>query len=325
MASQETDRGYEARSPWRMPLAAWRDVLVRCWRESTSDNLGLISAGVAFYGFLAIVPLLAATLLAYGIFVDPETVLKHIELLTHAVPETVAASLGEQLLRLSLASDETKGWGVMVALTVAIFGARNGVGAIITALNIAYEEEEKRGFFRLNAVALALTGAAIVGAIFAALSLAGLAALTGSDNGTAAAAARLLTLSIASMAAAAAAATLYRFGPSRRAARWIWLSPGSLFSGAAWLALSLGFSAYARYIGKFDATYGSLGAVAALLTWLYLGSYALLLGAELNAELEHQTRADSTRGPAKEMGRRGAWVADHVAGRAAEDKGKTSA
>lgn len=310
-----SSRGADARSPWHMPIAAWREVLVRCWREASSDNLGLIAAGVAFYGFLAIVPLLAATLLTYGIFAEPRTVLGHIEALTHIVPEAAAASVGEQLLRLSISSDSAKGWGVLVSLTIALFGACNGAGAIIIALNIAYEEDEKRGFVRLNLVALALTIAAVAGAIFSAFALAALGAAIGAETGGAASGAiKVVTYALITLAAACAAATLYRFGPSRRAAKWVWLSPGSLFSGVAWLGLTAGFGAYARYIGKFDATYGSLGAIVALLTWLYLASYVLLFGAELNSELEHQTGEDSTRGPAKVLGARGAWVADHVAG-----------
>lgn len=315
MDRKNASRGIEATSPWRMPLRAWREVLKRCWREATTDNLGLIAAGVAFYGFLAIVPMLAATLLTYGIFVEPRTVLRHIERLTHVVPEAAAASVGEQLLRLSAASDNAKGWGVLVSLAIALFGARNGAGAIITALNIAYEEEEKRGFIRLNIIALALTIVAVGGAIVSAFALAALAALIGPQTGVVAATATtVVTYALVTLAAAGAAASLYRFGPSRRAAKWVWLSPGSIFSAVAWLGLTAGFGVYARYVGRFDTTYGSLGAVVAMLSWLYLASYVLLLGAELNSELEHQTEEDSTKGPPKALGARGAWVADHVAG-----------
>jgi membrane protein len=299
-----------------MPLAAWREVAVRTWRESSADNVGLISAGVAFYGFLAVLPMLAAIILSYGIFVEPRTVIRHMQDLTSVLPEAAAIAIGQQLLQLTASPDERKGLGVLIALGIALFGARNGAGAIISALNIAYEEEEKRGFVRLSLTALALTAAAVVGAIMAATALA-LVATAGTWAADAGGLVRFvssaLTYALLTLAGAAAAAVLYRFGPSRKPAKWVWLSPGSLFSAVGWLALTFGFGTYAQYVGKFDATYGSLGAVVALLTWLYLASYVLLLGAELNAELEHQTARDTTKGPARPLGARGAWVADHVA------------
>lgn len=315
-ANNDNAPGIAARSPWKMPMAAWREVAKRSWAESSNDNIGLISAGVAFYGFLAVLPLLAATILSYGIFVEPQTVIRHMQDLTSVLPEAAAIAIGEQLLQLSASPDTRKGLGVLISLAIALFGARNGAGAIISALNIAYEEDEKRGFFRLNLTALALTAAAVVGAIIAATSLA-LVAVADTWMANAGEVARLLskllTYTVLTLAGAAAAAVLYRFGPSRSPAKWVWLSPGSLFSAAGWLVLTFGFGAYAQYVGRFDATYGSLGAVVALLTWLYLSSYVLLLGAELNSELEHQTARDTTRGAEQPLGARGAWVADHVA------------
>lgn len=309
--------GRAAISPWRMPFGAWREVLARSWSEATRDNIGLISAGVAFYGFLAVLPLLAASVLSYGIFVEPATVVQHMQALTKVLPEAAAIAVGEQLLQLTASPDERKGLGVLISLAIALFGARNGAGAVISALNIAYEEEEKRGFVRLNLTALALTAAAVVGAVIAAgaLALAASADLRMPQaSGFARFASAALTYVLLTLAGAVAAAVLYRFGPSRKPAKWVWLSPGSLLSALGWLILTFGFGAYARYVGKFDATYGSLGAVVALLTWLYLSSYVLLLGAELNSELEHQTARDTTRGVAKPIGARQAWVADHVAG-----------
>lgn len=309
--------GRTARSPWRMPLRAWREVAARSWKEASVDNVGLISAGVAFYGFLAVLPMLAATVLTYGIFVEPRTVIGHMQDLTRVLPEAAAIAVGEQLLQLAASPDERKGLGVLISLAIALFGARNAAGVIITALNIAYEEEEKRGFFRLTLTALALTASAVPAAIAAATSVTLLVALGGRTPAPSQAMlllSNVVTYTLLTLAGAAAAAILYRFGPSRQAAKWIWLTPGSVFSALGWLALTFGFGAYAKYIGKFDATYGSLGAVVALLTWLYLASYVLLLGAELNSELEHQTAEDTTRGAPKPMGTRKAWVADHVAG-----------
>ncbi|MCD2323221.1 YihY/virulence factor BrkB family protein [Sphingomonas sp. IC-56] len=315
-------KGRDATSPWKMPLAGWKQVAVRTWNESSDDNVGLIAAGVAFYGFLALAPTLAAIVLCYGIFADTQTVMEHMQALTSMVPPDVAGTIGEQLMQLVQTSDGKKGMGALIALAVAIFGARNGAGAVITALNIAYEEQEKRSFIMVNLTALALTAAAVLAAILAGLALAALAALgrlMHYDATVLPIAGTVVTYVLLTLAGAAGAAALYRFGPSRSKAKWAWLSAGSIFSAVLWLALTLGFSAYVRYVAKFDATYGSLGAVVALLTFLYLASYVLLFGAELNSELEHQTAEDTTTGAEQPMGERRAWVADHVA--ADGDKG----
>lgn len=309
-------KGRDAHSPWRMPWSAWRAVAARSWNEANDDNIGLVAAGVAFYGFLALVPLLAAVVLCYGIFADTETVIRHIHALAELAPPDVARTIGQQLLDLVHASDGKKGVGVLFALAVALFGARNGAGAVITALNIAYEEKEKRNFFRVNLTAIAITGAAVIGAILATLAIAALGALetlAPIANDALLLIGTIVTYALLTLAGAAGAAALYRFGPSRHRARWSWITPGSLFTAFFWLVLTLGFGAYAANLGKFDATYGSLGAVAALLTWLYLSAYFLLFGAELNSELEHQTAVDTTTGAPSPLGQRRAWVADHVA------------
>ncbi|MBB5711663.1 YihY/virulence factor BrkB family protein [Sphingomonas xinjiangensis] len=309
-------KGRDATSPWKMPLAGWKQVAVRVWNESGDDNIGLIAAGVAFYGFLALVPLLTAILLCYGIFADPKTVVEDMQALTSLVPADVARTVGAQLMELVQSSDGKKGFGILIALALAIFGARNGAGAIITALNIAYEEQEKRSFIMVNLTALAITAAAVLAAILAASALTALAALgrwMHYDATVLPLLGTVVTYVLLTLAGAGAAAALYRVGPSRGKAQWTWLSAGSIFSALLWLGLTLGFGAYVRYIAKFDATYGSLGAVVALLTFLYLASYVLLFGAELNSELEHQTAKDTTTGAPQPMGTRRAWVADHVA------------
>jgi membrane protein len=309
-------KGRDAESPWTMPWAGWRAVAIRTWNESGDDNIGLIAAGVAFYGFLAIAPMLAAVVLCYGIVASPETVIRDMQALMAVMPRDAARTIGQQLLDLVHASDGKKGTGIAIALALALFGARNGAGAVITALNVAYEEKEKRNFIRVNLTALAITAAGVIGAILAAIATAALGALDRllpfADD-TLLILGTVLSYVLLTLAGAAGAAALYRYGPSRHKARWTWITPGSLFSAVLWLGLALGFGAYVRYVGKFDATYGSLGAVVALLTWLYLSAYVLLFGAELNSELEHQTAADTTTGPEHPMGDRRAWVADHVA------------
>jgi membrane protein len=311
------DRGRHADSPWKMPFSGWKDVAIRTWRESSKDNVGIVAAGVAFYGFLALVPLLGATVLTYGLVAEPRTVIEHMQSLTAVLPADVAELIGAQLMNVVQTSGGKKGLGLLLALAIALWGARNAAGSIVTALNIAYEEEEKRGFLKVTVLSLAMT----VAAVAMALAAVGAATVLGylhhffPDTGPVALAAwRVLTYALLAAAAAAAVAALYRYGPSREKARWVWITPGSAFAALAWLLLTLGFGFYVANFGNYNATYGSLGAVVVLLTWMYLSSYVLLFGAEMNSELEHQTAKDTTAGAPVPLGQRGAWAADNVAG-----------
>lgn len=299
-----------------MPFAAWREVVVRTYKEASSDNIGLVAAGVAFYSFLALFPLLGATVLTYGFVADPASVLRHMTALTTMLPADVAKIVGDQLLSVVQTSGGTKGVGLLIAIAVALFGARNAAGAIITALNIAYEEEEKRGFVKTNLVALVITVCAVLAVIIAALTMAILGyldELLPASSQLLIASSKVVSYGLLAIAAAAGAAALYRYGPSRDKAKWVWLTPGSLFFAVAWVILTLAFGFYVARFSNYGATYGSLSAVVVLLTWLYLSSYALLFGGELNSELEHQTSKDTTTGPDRPLGSRGAWAADNVA------------
>lgn len=299
-----------------MPLTAWRAVVVRTFREASSDNVGLVAAGVAFYAFLALFPLLGAAVLTYGFVAEPASVLRHMNALTTMLPTDVARVVGDQLLSVVQTSGGKKGLGLLLALAVALFGARNAVGAIITALNIAYEEEEKRGFFRTNLLALGITACAVLALVIAAIAVAVLGyldELMPTSNRFLIAGGKALSYVLFALAAATGAAALYRYGPSRDTARWAWLTPGSLLFAVASVILTLAFGFYVARFGNYGATYGSLSAVVVVLTWLYLTSYALLFGGELNSELEHQTEQDTTTGPERPQGARGAWAADNVA------------
>lgn len=309
-----------------MPLRGWKDILIRTWREASTDNIGLVAAGVAFYAFLAIVPLLGATVLTYGLIASPRTVLTNVGSLAQILPSDIATLIARQLLEIVEASSGKKGLGVLIALAVALFGARNAAGSIIIALNIAYEEEEKRGFFKVTALALAITASAVVLALLAMAAI-GLLQFIGQLLPNApllALVSKLVTPVVVAIAAGAAAAALYRYGPSRENARWSWLTPGSLFSAVGWLAATAGFGVYVTRFGNYNATYGSLGAVVALLTWIYLSAYIFLFGGELNSEIEHQTAHDTTEGASKPLGTRGAWSADHVADGAEDVSGGSS-
>jgi membrane protein len=312
-----TDRGRKATSPWQMPLPAWKDILVRVWNESWVDNIGLVAAGVAFYGFLALVPLLGILVLTYGLFTEPQTVVEHVRVMLRILPPEVVQLIAQLLLNAVQSSEESSGLGILLALLVAFYAGSNGSGAIMTALNIAYEEEERRSLAQFYVIALTIT---LVGVLLALLGLAAVASVQSLDRFVPKAPAATIGIGKAGLyilmtfVAAALAATLYRYGPSREDARWQWLTPGSVFTALIWLALTAGFGFYVTRLTDYNATYGSIAAIVMLLTWLYLSAYVFLLGAELNAEFEHQTAKDSTTGKPERLGERGAWAADHVAG-----------
>lgn len=299
-----------------MPARGWRDVLVRAAKEASADSVGLIAAGVSYYVFLALVPLLGAIALTYGLLADIRTVNANIASIVALLPGDAGQLIAEQLVSIVQSSAGKKGLALLFALAIALFGARNAVGGMIKALNIAYEEEERRTFLRVNLLALAITAAGVLAMVLAmaaigALGLLHLALPQASPwvRGLGLAA----TYVLIGCVGATAAALLYRYGPSRDRPRWRWLTPGSLLFAAGWVLLTLGFGFYVRRFGNYGATYGSLSAVVVLLTWLYLSAYLLIFGAELNCELEHQTRRDTTQGPERSLGQRGAWAADHVA------------
>jgi membrane protein len=317
MAEPNEDHGRNASSPWHMPLAAWKDVAVRVWNESWIDNIGLVAAGVAFYGFLALVPLLGILVLGYGLFAQTETVIEHVMAMLRILPPDVVELIGQLLMNAVESSDQSSSFGLLLALALALYAGGNGAGAIMTALNIAYEEEERRSLARFYGTAFTITGAAVLLALVALAAIAAvqsLERLLPKASPLAVGVGRVGLYALLGLVAAGVAATLFRYGPSREKARWAWLTPGSVFTAVIWLALTAGFSFYVTKLTDYDATYGSIAAIVMLLTWMYLSAYVFLFGAELNAELEHQTMKDSTTGRAEPLGERGAWAADHVAG-----------
>ncbi|MBA3576018.1 MAG: YihY/virulence factor BrkB family protein [Sphingomonas sp.] len=309
-------RGHLADSPLEIPPRAWSDIAVRTWTRTWQDNVGLVAAGVTYYGFLALVPMLGITVMVYGLFAEPATVVSNVRAVTTVLPPDVAVFIADQLIAAVRTTRETKGLGIGVALLVALYGGTNGAGAIIIALNIAYEEKEKRSLARFYLLAVMMTVAAVfiaVGALVATTTLALLGDFAPGASPLLVIAGKLAGYCLLTLAASLVAATLYRFAPSREEARWRWITPGSLFAAITWLLLSLLFSFYVTRVTNYNATYGSLGTIILLLTWIYLSAYALIFGAELNSEIEHQTAKDSTTGPSEPMGMRGAWAADHVA------------
>src|SRR6476469_5501920 len=309
-------KGHQASSPWQMPGVAWKDILARTYKRTWDDNIALVAAGVAFYSFFALLSLLGLIVLVYGFVADPMTVIEHIRSLPGILPSDVAFIIGDQLMNAVKASEQTKGLGILLAFLVATYGGTNGAASVITALNIAYEEKEKRSLLRFYTIAVTMTLGALVvalAALAATAALAYLQHLAPRAPGPLVVAGKVLGYILLALVAAGIASILYRFGPSREDARWKWITPGSTFAAATWLLLTWAFGIYVSRFTNYHATYGSLGAVVALLTWMYLSAYAFIVGAELNSEIEHQTAIDSTTGSPRQMGQRGAWAADNVA------------
>jgi membrane protein len=309
-------KGHQAQSPAEMPAPAWKDIVARSYKRVWDDNVGLVSAGVAFYGFFALLSLLGLIVLVYGLFADPHSVIDQMRTLTAFLPTDVVKLIGDQLMTSVTSSQGAKGAGITLAAAVAIYGGTNGAAAVITALNIAYEEKEKRSLLLFYLIAVGMTLCALVLALVmlaATAAAASLGRLIPRASDLTVFAGKVATDLCLVLVAAAVAATLYRFGPSREDAKWKWITPGSAFTAISWLILTLLFGFYVSNLTDYGATYGSLGAVVALLTWLYLSAYAFVFGAELNSEIEHQTAKDSTTGVPEPMGERGAWAADNVA------------
>ena len=269
---------------------SWTQVARLTWNQSSADNIDLVAAGVAFYAFLALVPLLGATVLSYGLIAAPATVANNVRSLASVMPPNAANLVGEQLLSVIQTSAGKKGLGLFFALAIALFGARNAAGSVITALNIAYDTKESRGLIRINLLAFAITAAAIVLAILAMVAVAALGALGHLFPHLPTSlmlVGKLAPYLLLLVVAATGAAALYRYGPDREVAKPIWITPGSIFASVGWVLLTLGFGFYVANLGHYGKIYGSLASVVVLLTWIYLSAYVLLLGAELNSQLGH--------------------------------------
>ena len=311
--AQARERGREAEAPHEIPAKGWRDIGLRVKREAARDNLSVIAAGVAYYGFLAIFPALAAVILIYGLFADPTAVEQNIASLS-AIPSDVRDMLSQQLTNLARQSNGSLSAGVAVSILFAVWSATKGMKALITSLNIAYDEEEHRGFVRRTAVTLLFTLGLIGLGAFAVVLVAVFPAAVDRIGlpDVVATVIQWARWPILAAAVLLGLALLYRYGPSREHARWRWVTWGSAVGTGIWLAASAAFSFYVSHFGSYNKTYGSVAAIVILLTWFLLSAYVVVLGAELNGQMEHQTAKDTTTGPPQPLGRRGARYADTV-------------
>lgn len=310
----QTGRGRRADSPAEIPFPGWKDVLWRLYRSINQDRILLTAAGATFYLLLSMVPTLSAFVSLYGLFNDPASAVRHVDLLAGVVPPGVLDILRDQLTRLTSQSNNTLGVTLLVSLAVALWSASSGVKAMFEAMNIAYHEQERRSFLLLNGVALVFAfGGSLAALLVSAVVLILPALLSVPSTGESLdwvirVAAYVIMLLVLSLGIAA----LYRWGPCREQAKWRWITPGAGLSVFALGVTSVLFSWYVSNFTDDNATYGSLGAVIGLMVWLWISVTIVTVGAEINSEIEHQTAKDSTTGAEKPIGQRGATMADTI-------------
>ena len=308
--------GGAADRPREIPRRGWFQVLRRAWREAKADQVPLVAAGVAFYAFLALFPAIIAAVLLYGLVATPAQISSQIDQLGATIPAPAKTLLREQMSSLVATNQQALGIGLIVALLVALWGASGGMGNLITAVNITYDEDDDRGFVRRKALSLVMTLGAIVFVVVAITLVGVFPAVVNSLNPplviqVAAQVVRWLLLAGAMMLALS---VLYRVAPDRAAPRFRWVSVGAVTATILWLVASVGFSLYVSLFSSYGKTYGSLSGVVVLLLWLWITNYVVLLGAEMNAEAEQQTGRDTTTGKPLPRGRRGAVKADSLPG-----------
>lgn len=308
----EHDRGRGATHPGEISLAGWRDILLRVWQRLSDDNASLMSAGIALNTLLAVFPTIAVVVSIYGMFASPAGVAADVKPFLDLLPRNAAQIIQSQLQDIARPADPSLGFGAVLGVLLAIWSARRGIVALMSATNVAYRETEHRGYFKQLVVSLAFTLGSVVA--FMTMLLLGIAVpllLRILPLGaTATLVVLVLRWVVLWLFAALTSAVIYRHAASRERPQWRWVACGSVIAATLWLIGSILFALYAQNLGSYGKTYGALGGVIVLLLWFYLSGFAVVLGAEVNAEMEHQTAVDTTTGAAAPMGYRGAHVAD---------------
>jgi membrane protein len=308
---ERSNRGREADRPGQVPPRGWKDVVVRLTQHVREHDVPLLAAGVAFFALLALVPSLVALVSVYGLAADPSDVQRTADDALRAAPAEVRDLVSSQMEAIVDSQPSGLRAGVIVGVALALWSASSGMKHLMGALTLAYGETETRKFLRLRGLALALTIGAIV---VAALGIAGILAPNALDDSGAAGTARSVLLVVRWLVLGAVAmvalSLLYRWAPNREGPRWRWATPGAVLATVVAILASIGFSIYTSNFGSYNETYGALGAIVVLMLWLFIIAFAVILGAELNCELERQTVVDTNPGRARPLGERGAYAAD---------------
>jgi membrane protein len=320
-ASHETDpravtgngRGRTAERPDQIPPKGWMDIAKRTMKEAKQDQVPLLAAGVAFYTLLSLFPAIIAGVSIYGLVADPQTVRDQIDKLTEMLSPSTAELLSDQIKQITGSAGGALGFATVVGILTALWSASSGMKALITGVNLAYDETETRKFVKLRGLALLLTLGAMVLLGVALALIVGFPAVADDWPTPLAWTAGILRWVLLAVLLVAALAVLYRYAPNRDEPKWTWASWGSGIATLLWILASVGFSIYANSFGNYNKTYGALAGVIILMFWLFLTAFVVLVGAELNTEMELQTVKDTTKGPQEPMGERGGHAADHVA------------
>ncbi|GEK53838.1 YihY/virulence factor BrkB family protein [Pseudoalteromonas espejiana] len=307
-------RGQHAEQPVHIPIVGWWDITKRIFKQMSQDNLSLVAAGVAFYALLAIFPAIAAMVSVYAYFSSPTDISEHLSKIVTLLPQSTSDLILSQVSSLAQTSNASLSLSAIGTLILTIWSSSKGSQALITACNISYHEYEKRSFFHAQLVRFLFSVGAILVAIFALLIIGilpivlNLVGLKESIDLLI----KLISWPLLAFMFNFALVLLYRYAPHRKPAKWRWITLGSCIATVLWILASIGFSFYVSHFASYNETYGSLGGVVIMLMWLYISAYIITLGAVINASTEQQTAKDSTTGPAKERGKRGAYVADHL-------------
>jgi membrane protein len=313
-AGYEPRRGRSADTPSEIPARGWKDILWRVYQNIGDDRVVALAAGVTFYSILALFPAIAAFVALYGLFANPATIAAQLDNLSAVLPGGAVRIIGDEIQRISAQGNDTLGITFVVGLAVALWSANAGMKSLFDTLNIVYKEREARSFIALNAISLTFTTAAIAFVLIAVGAMVVLPVIlkfVGLDSATELLA-KILRWPALLAVVLFGLAVLFRYGPSRAKPKWRWVTWGAAFAAIAWLVASLLFTWYAANFGSYNKTYGSLGAIIGFMIWIWLSVIVILLGAELDAEMEHQTLRDTTTGRPKLLGFRGATMADTV-------------
>ncbi len=305
-------RGRAAETPTEIPALGWKDIAFRVKDEIAADRVSLIAAGVAFYGLLALFPAITALIAISGLIVEPSQIVDQLESLSGLMPEEVISIVTVQATEVAGSREGELGLAAIIGVLIALYSASKGMASLIEGINVAYDEEEGRGFVRLKLVTITLTLFLMIGLLLALMATLGLpAVLAVLDFGavfeflmTAGLWVGLFLLTVFGLS------VLYRYAPSRDEPEWKWASPGAIVACLIWVIASAGFAFYVGNFGSYNESFGTLAGVIVLLMWFWISAFIILLGAELNAEMEAQTRADTTKGPNEPMGSRDAVKAD---------------
>ena len=304
--------GADATHPGQIPIAGWKNVFRRVGAGFMQDRVMAEAAGVTFYALLALFPAIASFISIYGLVTNPSSLGDQLASLGGIVPAGGIDIIKSQVVALTTKSNQTLGFAAIIGVLISLWSANSGIKSLFDALNVVYHEHEKRGFIRLTLISFCFTIGAILFVIVALLVVVAVPIVLNfiGLGGISDMMLKVLRWPVMFVVLSFALAVIYRYGPSRNQARWQWVSWGGGTAALLWIAASLVFSFYVANFGNYNKTYGSLGAVVGFMTWIWISSMVILMGAELNAELEQQTERDSTVGPEKPKGERGAFKAD---------------